>query len=110
MHISAKQNNLDMCKRHINVVNVNETDEKMRAPLHVAMIFGSDAMCDLLLSYGADIYVKDSNRGDPIQLLFYYGCFKLREKNVKYFICWIYFIESQNINLFFKSYILSNAR
>ena len=69
-----------MCKKHINSVDVNEIDEKMRTPLHVAMIFASDAICDLLLKYGADIHAKDSNKDNPIQLAFYYGRFKLRER------------------------------
>ena len=77
-----------MCEIHINVGDdVNETDEKMRTPLHVATIFVSDAMCDFLLRYGADIHAKDSNMDDPIQLAFYYGRFKLREKmlsNISY--------------------------
>ena len=80
LHICAKQNDLAMCKKHINSVDVNEIDEKMRTPLHVAMIFASDAMCDLLLKYGADIHAKDSNKDNPIQLAFYYGRFKLRER------------------------------
>ena len=77
MHVCASKNDLVMCKRHINSVDVNETDEKIRIPLHVAMIFGSDAMCDLLLKYGADIQAKDSFMDDPIQLAFYYGRFEL---------------------------------
>ena len=80
LHICAKDNDLVMCKRHINSVDVNETDEKKRTPLHVAMIFASDAMCDLLLKYGADIHAKDSHMDDPIQLAFHYGRFTLREK------------------------------
>ena len=80
LHICAKQNDLAMCKKHINSVDVNEIDEKIRTPLHVAMIFASDAICDLLLKYGADIHAKDSNKDNPIQLAFYYGRFKLRER------------------------------
>ena len=80
MHVCASKNDLVMCKRHINSVDVNETDEKIRIPLHVAMIFGSDAMCDLLLKYGADIQAKDSFMDDPIQLAFYYGRFELRKR------------------------------
>ena len=59
---------------------MNETDERMRTPLHVAMIFASDEMCDLLLKYGADIYAKDMYMDNPIQLAFYYGRFELRER------------------------------
>ena len=81
LHVCAKQNDLVMFETHIKKGdNVNETDEKMRTPLHVAMIFASDAICDLLLRYGADIHAKDSYMDDPIQLAFYYGRFKLREK------------------------------
>ena len=87
LHICAKKNDLTNLKIHINSVDVNETDEKMRTPLHVAMIFGSDAMCDLLLKYGADVHAKDSNMDDPIQLAFYYGRLELRERilsNISY--------------------------
>ena len=87
LHICAKQNDLDNCKIHINSNDVNETDERMRTPLHVAMIFASDEMCDLLLKYGADIYAKDMYTDNPIQLAFYYGRFELRERilcNVPY--------------------------
>ena len=80
LHICARKNDLTMCKIHINNVDVNETDEKMRTPLHVAMIFAGDAICDLLLKYGADVNAKDSNMDDPIQLAFYYGRFELRER------------------------------
>ena len=59
---------------------MNETDEKMRTPLHVAIIFADDALCDLLLRHGADVHAKDSYMDDPIRLAFYYGRFKLREK------------------------------
>ena len=80
LHIYVKENNLATCKVLINSVYVNETDKKMRTPLHVAMIFASDEICDLLLKTGADIHAKDSNMDDPIQLAFYYGRFKLRER------------------------------
>ena len=80
LHICARKNDLTMCKMHINSVDVNETDEKMRTPLHVAMIFAGDAICDLLLKYGADVNAKDNNMDDPIQLAFYYGRFELRER------------------------------
>ena len=87
LHICAKNDDLTNLKIHIKSVDVNETDEKMRTPLHVAMIFGSDAICDLLLEYGANIHAKDSNKDDPIQLAFYYGRRKLRERilsNISY--------------------------
>ena len=88
LHICAKDNDIENCKTHLQSVDVNETDEKMRTPLHVAMIFASDALCNLLLINGADIHAKDSYMDDPIQLAFYYGRFKLREKllsNLPYF-------------------------
>ena len=87
LHICAQKNDLAMSKIHIKIVDVNETDEKMRTPLHVAMIFADDAICDLLLKYGADVHAKDSNMDDPIQLAFYYGRFELRERilsNISY--------------------------
>ena len=80
LHLCAKNNDLVMCQRYIKSVDVNERDEKMRTPLHVAMIFASDALCDLLLRHGADVHAKDSYMDDPIQLAFYYGRFQLREK------------------------------
>ena len=81
LHICAKENDLAMFKIHLNKGdNVNETDEKMRTPLHVAMIFASDEICNLLLKRGADVHAKDSNMDDPIQLSFYYGRFELRER------------------------------
>ena len=87
LHIFAKKNDLMQLKKIINRVDVNEIDEKMRTPLHVAMIFGTDAMCNLLLKYGADVYSKDQHKDDPIQLAFYYGRLKLRERilyNISY--------------------------
>ena len=80
LHICAKKNDIDNCKIHIKSVDVNETDEKMRTPLHVAMIFADDALCDLLLRHGANVHAKDIYMDNPIQLAFYYGRFKLREK------------------------------
>ena len=81
LHIYANKNDLAMCKKHIrNGDNVNETDEKMRTPLHVAMIYASDALCELLLRHGADVHAKDSYMDDPMQLAFYYDRLKLREK------------------------------
>ena len=81
LHICAKQNDLFMFKIHLNKGdNVNETGEQMRTPLHVAMIFARDEICNLLLKRGADVHAKDRNMDDPIQLAFYYGRFELREK------------------------------
>ena len=81
LHVCPKQNDLVMFKIHINKdSNVNERDEKMRTPLHVGMIFASDAICELLLRYGADAFAKDGYMDNPIQLAFYYGRFKLRQK------------------------------
>ena len=88
LHICAKEDDLAMFKIHLNKGdNVNETDEKRRTPLHVAMIFASDEICDLLLQRGADVHAKDSNMDDPIQLAFYYARFGLRERilsNISY--------------------------
>ena len=80
LHIFARKNDLTTCKKLINSVNVNETDEKERTPLHVAVIFGSDKVCELLLEYGADVNTKDSYNDSPIQLAFYYDRTELRNK------------------------------
>ena len=79
LHMYAKGNDLIMCNMHINRDDVNERDEKMRTPLHVATIFASDAICDLFLKNGADVFAKDIYNDDPIQLAFYYGRYRLRE-------------------------------
>ena len=80
LHICARKNDLITSKKHINNVNVNETDEKMRTPLHVAVIFASDKLCKLLITHGADVSAKDSNNNSPIQLAFYNGRHTLRDK------------------------------
>ena len=80
LHICAKDNDLALSKIHVNSGDVNETDEKMRTPLHVAMTFASDAICDLLLKYGADVHAKDSYMDNLTQLAFYYGRVKLSER------------------------------
>ena len=69
-----------MCNIHLNNVNVNERYKIERTPLNIAVIFGIDEICDLLLKHGANVYAKDSNMDDPIQLAFYYGRFELRER------------------------------
>ena len=80
LHIFARKNDLTTCKKLINSVNVNETDEKERTPLHVAVIFANDKVCELLLEYGADVNTKDSYNDSPIQLAFYYDRIELRNK------------------------------
>ena len=80
LHICARRNDFITCKKHINSVNVNETDERERTPLHVAVIFASDKLCELLLKYGADVNAKDSYNDSPMQLAFYHGRHTLREK------------------------------
>ena len=80
LHIYVRKDNLIMCKKHISSVNVNETDEKDRTPLHVAVIFARDEICELLLKFGADVHAKDSYNDSPIQLAFYHGRDTLREK------------------------------
>ena len=80
LHIFARKNDLTTCKKLINSVNVNETDEKERTPLHVAVIFANDKVCELLLENGADVNTKDSYNDSPIQLAFYYDRIELRNK------------------------------
>ena len=72
LHIFARKNDLTTCKKLINSVNVNETDEKERTPLHEAVIFASDKVSELLIEYGDDVNTKDSYNDSPIQLAFYY--------------------------------------
>ena len=87
LHICARKNDLITSKKHINNVNVNETDEKMRTPLYVAVIFASDKLCELLLKYGADVNAKDSYNDSPIQLAFYNGRHALRDKFLSQLTC-----------------------
>ena len=79
-----RENDIDARILDNRSVDVNETDEKMRTPLHVATIFASDEICDLLLEYGADVFAKDTNNDTPIQLAFYYGRHNLRNKLLTY--------------------------
>ena len=64
-----------MCKKHVMMlsVDVNETDERERTPLHVAVILARDELCELLLKYGAGVNAKDSYNDSPIHLAFYRG-------------------------------------
>ena len=80
LHICARKDDLIMFKKHINSDDVNEKDERERTPLHIAVIFASDELCELLLKYGADVNAKDSYNDSPIQLAFYRGRHTLREK------------------------------
>ena len=80
LHIFARKDDLSTCKKLINSVNVNETDEKKRTPLHVAVVFASDKVCELLLEHGADVNAKDSYNDSPMQLAFYHDRTELRNK------------------------------
>lgn len=84
LHISVRENDINACIIDNDSIDVNEIDEKMRTPLHVAIIFASDEICDLLLEYGADVFAKDINNDTPIQLAFYYGRLDLRNKLLTY--------------------------
>ena len=84
LHISVRENDINACIIDNDSIDVNEIDEKMRTPLHVAIIFASDEICDLLLEYGADVFAKDINNDTPIQLAFYYGRIDLRNKLLTY--------------------------
>lgn len=86
LHICVRKEDFAMCKTHIlsNKVDVNETDERMRTPLHVAVIHASDKICDLLLEHGADIYAKDTYNDSPMNLAFYYNRPDLRERLLAY--------------------------
>ena len=62
-----------MCKKHINCVDVNETDERERRSLHVAVIFASDKLCEFLLKYSSDVNAQDSYNDSPTQPAFNHG-------------------------------------
>ena len=88
LHICAKKDDLVMSNVHIKSCNVNEEDEKGRTPLHVAMVFARDELCELLLKHGVDVNAKDSYNDSPVQLALYHGRHKLREnflQNMAYF-------------------------
>ena len=80
LHIFARKNNLITCKKIINSVNVNQRDERVRKPLHVAVICAGDKLCELLIEYGAEVNAKDSCNESLIQLAFCYGRPELKEK------------------------------
>ena len=78
--LTARDNDFDSFRIHMESVDVNDIDEKKRTPLHVALIFSCDEICELLLTQGADVLAKDVYNDTPIHLAFYYGHFWLREK------------------------------
>ena len=79
LHREVKNNYLELTRQHLNSIDVNETDSMKRTPLHVAVLFAKDKICDLLLRNGADVQVRDYYSDTPIQLAFYKERFKLRE-------------------------------
>ena len=80
LHREVKNNHFELTRQHLNSIDVNEIDTMKRTPLHVAVLFANDAICDLLLRHGADVQGKDYYSDTPIQLAFYKGRFQLREK------------------------------
>ena len=50
-----------MSNVHIKSFNVNEEDGKWRTPLHVAMIFARDELCELLVQYNLLYTMVDTN-------------------------------------------------
>ena len=73
--LTARDNDFDSFRIHMESVDVNDIDEKKRTPLHVALIFSCDEICELLLTQGADVLAKDVYNDTPIHLAFYYGHF-----------------------------------
>ena len=80
LHRAVRDNDYHISRQHLASVGVNEIDTMKRTVLHVAVIFASDKICDLLLSHDANVHAKDIYNDTPIQLAFYYGRNELREK------------------------------
>ena len=80
LHLAIRDNHYDITRQHLASVGVNEIDTMKRTALHVAVIFASDKICDLLLSHDANVHAKDIYNDTPMQLAFYYGRNELREK------------------------------
>ena len=80
LHLEVKNNHFQLTRQHLNSTDVNEIDTLKRTPLHVAVLFAKDEICDLLLESGADVQVKDYYSDTPIKLAFYKERFELRER------------------------------
>ena len=80
LHLEVKNNHFQLTRQHLNSIDVNEIDTLKRTPLHVAVLFAKDEICDLLLESGADVQVKDYYSDTPIKLAFYKERFELRER------------------------------
>lgn len=88
LHLTARDNELDSFRIHLESVDVNDIGVMKRTPLHVTLIFSCDEICDLLLTQGADILAKDIYNDTPIHLGFYYKRVRLRERmleNLSYY-------------------------
>ena len=70
LHLTARDNELDSFRIHLESVDVNDIGVMKRTPLHVALIFSCDEICELLLTQGADILAKDMYNDTPIHLAF----------------------------------------
>ena len=70
LHPTARDNELDSFRIHLESVDVNDIGVMKRTPLHVALIFSCDEICELLLTQGADILAKDMYNDTPIHLAF----------------------------------------
>ena len=80
LQLEVKNNHFQLTRQHLNSIDVNEIDTLKRTPLHVAVLFAKDEICDLLLESGADVQVKDYYSDTPIKLAFYKERFELRER------------------------------
>ena len=70
LHLTARDNELDSFRIHLESVDVNDIGVMKRTPLHVALIFSCDEICELLLTQGADILAKDMYNDTPVHLAF----------------------------------------
>ena len=87
LHREVKSNYFELTRQHLNSIDVNEIDTMKRTPLHVAVLFAKDEICDLLLENGADVQMKDHYSDTPIKLAFYKERFELRERMLSRAYC-----------------------
>ena len=87
LHLTARDNELDSFRIHLESVDVNDIGVMKRTPLHVALIFSCDEICELLLTqcgYTCERHVQRHTNTS----CFYYKRVRLRERmleNLSYY-------------------------